>query len=783
MPLLAFQKVLAPVALVLCAQAPVEDDLATVERHLEYAPEDPGLLGEAALAARESGQPDKSLWYATLGLEHGAEGKNRERLLSLVEELAPADETTYLEEYTEELFQVARNCHRKKLYANAVDLLAACRDTPFEEEAGERLEKILDKDKAVTALLRSGLEVPVKATRLRLGHEEIARLNQRHSDWDDPHEVKGEYYTVRTNIGYEMAHTILNAMEQMNRNYREVFGHKERGQSMRRCIINVYKSRSEFDRHEDVGPTTGGFFRPGENSVTTYDPRSENEPLSKLWATLFHEASHQFTHAVWPNLIPGWINEGTACYFEGARLLPNGSVEFNGIPDSRLRNLVHLLDAGSPAVRDVIAYFQRGSYDGSYYPFGWGLAYFCRNYENDDSERVYLEVYEDFMETYESGGKHDVHERFVEYFVEDAEVEGVETFEDFVALWEGWIRDLHEIHFGGPEQADRLIARAEKQRANEKLEAAVESLRWALRKRPDDPAALSELGEVRAELGHEDAAMFSYRQLARLARSAEDPDAPLEGAGGRTAREVLEEARLGIEEIDRGVARALIETHEMLVESAARAARTHADEGFSRRAMHLIHTAQRMLGGDGTLARLASEIGGDLDLRRWRRLKITEGLPEWKGPSSWTAGDDALQVNTQGVELCVYQLVEPPMSYRYEATIELAEVDPSSAVGLIYGSTLETGQRLFVALTGAGVVGLVEFEEGRPKMTKVFGNRLEPETKTLDMAIEVSRRRAEFYLDGEKVGELEVHPGELRGRVGVFGQVVRASFEDLRLKH
>lgn len=775
---------------VLAAPPAAGDELAEVERALEDAPDDPALLERAAGAALAAGDADRALWYANLALERaGDDSKAVQRLSELRAGLGlpEGDAEAVLEEYAESLFKLSKTCVGRKLYANAVDLLSLCRGTRFEEDAEERLERIFDNNKAVAALLESGLDVPVKQ-KLRLGPEEIARLDAKHAAWDDAYEVKGEYYTVRTNMGYEMAHAMSEAMEQMNTFYRAVFGYKERGGSMRRCVLNVFATRAEFDAHGDKDPGVKGYFSPLENSVTTYDPRTEPSPLplSELWGTLFHESSHQFTVAVWPNLIPTWLNEGTASYFEGARLLPNGTVAFNGIPDRRLRNLVILLDRGSPSVKDVVTYYKPGSYPGEYYPFGWGLVYFCLNYEDEHSERVYRPVYEEFMKSYKGSAKHDVLERFVEYFVEEPGIEGVETFDDFVALWQGWIRDLHRIHFGGPDQADELIARAARQRAAGKLEPAVESLRWALRKRPDDPAALAALAEVLVELDRPDAALFCYRDLAEIARAVPDGTQPLEGAGERTAAAVLGSALDGIEDVDGTVADLLAKAEASFVESSSGVARVLADAGFPRGAVQLLETSQTVLGGHGGLAALARELGGGLDLRRWRRLAVDGDLERWTSKRDWSSRDDGtLALQTDGLVVTTYR-EKPPRSFRYEGRVRLGSGGELPVVGLAFGAGLDGGETLFAHLPKSNLVGLISFVDGEPEMTQRFQSvpRAESDGDSKDMlfAMEVRGRRAEFFVDGQKVGEVSGSL-DLRGRVGVFGQDTAAEFFDLRLKY
>ncbi len=762
-------------------------DLEAVERALEAAPDDPTRLADAAQAALDAGDADKAFWYLTLAAEraHGDRAlSSRLGKLRGTLKLPEVATDSGLENYTQALFKLARTCESRKLYANAVDLLTSCRGTRFEERAEERLAKLLKKDKAVAALLESGIEVPTR-TKLRLSQKEIAREDLRHAAWEDAYEVKGKYYTVTTNIGYEMAHAISAAMEQMNSFYRTVFGYKQRGGSMRRCRIKVYRSRAEFDKFEDMGQrqTVGGFYRPGENSVTTYDGRGSGKDLSDLWSTLFHEASHQFTRTVWPNQIPTWLNEGTASYFEGAFLLPNGSVAFNRIPDGRLRNVIALIGRGSPSVRDVVTYFQGGSYPGAYYPFGWALVYFCRNYEDQEFERVYLPVYQDFMQTYKGGGKHDVFERFTEYFVERAEVPGVETFEDFVALWEAWIRDLGKLHFGGPDQADRLLTRARAQRAAGKLEPAVASFRWALRKRPRDPQALHGLADVLAELGAEDAALYSYRQLAALARAVPAQD-PMPGYADQTAGDVLRIAESGAGSIDPTVADGLAAARTELVEATGEAARGLGLAGFPRVALLLVNTAETVMGSHGALADVSANIPGAeaVDLRRWRRLEVAGGLEHWAAGEGWSAATGNLTLDTQSMQTCIYRQ-DLPARYDFEARVQAGTGGKLPVVGLAYGPSLGGAPELFAIIPKSGTVGLFAFVDGQPTLIESFAVQYDRELTEHRLSLGVTPTSITFHLDGKQVGQVSGNVSASGGRVGVFGQATRAVFSELRLRY
>jgi tetratricopeptide (TPR) repeat protein len=585
-------------------------------------------------------------------------------------------------------------------------------------------------------------------------------------------------------MGYEMAHSIATAMEQMNKYYRQVFEYKQRGGSKRSCGLRVYATRADFERVEGEREAgVRGFFVPLENRVATYDPRSEGRPLSSLWSTLFHEASHQFTEATTTNLMPGWLNEGTASYFEGAALLPSGQVVANRVPDHRLRNLLVLLDRGSPTLKEVVSYFEGGSYDGSFYPFGWGLVYFIQNYENEKSERVYIPIYRDYMKTYTKGGEHDVVGRFVEYFVKKAAQPGVASFEQFEEHWRAWIRDLGEIHFGPPAKADVLLERARKQVANKQLENARETYGRALEKRPDLAPALLERAEVLLEQDEVDGALFDLRKLLQLARGQADPEAAMPGFVDQSAADVARDCLTRITKVQSAVGKAIGETYDEFVAAAGSAAEDFVAAGFPRGAVHLIETSLAVLGGDAVLAGLGEEIRAreNLDLRRWRRMTLEDGLALWEAGAAWKAVGGEIQLETDGLVTCTRR-DEAPEAYRYEATVLPGEGGDFPVYGLVFGSNNLTGAKMFALLPKARMVGLVELREG-PEIAEDFKVALKTGEEQYHLAIEVRRGHAEFFLNGEKAGAVDYHPGELRGSVGVFGQDTKAAFSGLRLRY
>jgi hypothetical protein len=766
---------------------------------LERAPDLPELLDLASRAAQAVDSNDEALWYGTLAMEQlafvAAPGKDQKALSDgLQKRLAELDPLgqkgpAALSTYASALFAIGKDCASRKLYVNAVDLLSRCRTTPVAAAAEAELAKVYDNKKAVEALIDAGLDVPVKPKKKR-SPGAVAKEDVKHSTWLTAWEIKGEQYTVKTDMGRDIAESMSLAMEQMNHYYRKVFHVKEHGGGQTaRLTICVYKSRAEFDANEKengqpVSPDVAGFFSPSENRVVTYDPRSDERALSFLWETLFHESSHQFTHLISADVIPAWLNEGTASYFEGARLRGNGVVETNLVPVDRLVGLEIELKEGHPTLEEVVTYFQPGSYPGEDYPFGWGLVYFLLNYEDERSQRVYVQPYHDFTAAYgRSGAKHDVKGRFIEHFVTKAKQPGVATFEDFDRRWADWIHKLYALYFGGPEVADDLIARARKEIKDKAWDSAEESYAWALRKRPGDPVAAFELAELLVSQKQADAAIYRYRGAAASLRTLKDPTEALPGSHDLTGTDLLELSEKQLAKLDKTFCEAKAKADTDLAAAAAAAARGYAEQKLPLCALRLLDVSLALHGRATALSELRDEIAAKsgADTRRWRRLKIEGELAEWEADEGWEAKDGVLSGTSDHSIDCVWR-DELPERFGFEARFDGSGLEKASGLcGLVFGVN-DQGLALMVVRSN-GAVQIGDEKKGAdlsPPIAVIKPSQL----KSFTLAIEVWPDRVQFFVDGKPAGKLTSYePEDLRGRIGLLLQGGSATVSDVRVRY
>ncbi len=781
-----------------------EAELKAAILQVELNSDDPEALLKASEAAFAETEDDQALWYAELA-RIAAKGtpaeRDVEKRVRVVRDEIGIEVPMLgqsIDGYSKTIFNQAKLSSSKKYYANAADMLGALMDSPYERDARKSLEKLFKDKKAIAAMLNAGVPIKVEVKK-RMTDAKIKRLDKKHSDWENAYETKGPNYTVKTDMGVELAEKFLGAMEQMNAFYRKVFEHKARGGGMRRCEVRVYRTRDEFDEYNpDTDANVLGFFMPGENSVSTYDPRTDEgstKSLDDLWSTLYHEASHQFTEAVWIHEIPTWLNEGTASYFEGAALLTGGVVETNRIPSGRLRNLAYFLGRSaalrpsteertgkeeyeeadeSPGLKAVLSYQAPGSYPGNYYSFGWGLVYFCLNYEDENAERIYAPIYKAFMRSYTKTGGDSQFKRFLTYFIDEPKIEGIENFKDFNAMWADWIAELARREYGGPEQADKLIAQARVEIENDHPDYAVQSLRWALRKRADDPVALQLLAECYREVGNTDAALFTYRTLAAVARRAPEMDGPLDGFDG-TAAEALELALKGLKKVDNSLGGKIASGAADFVDETIAEANAWVEAGYPRVALQAVAMANELLPGDGRLADCAASIHADApnaSITRTYRLPVNE-LAGWSvSGGTWQGteeGSDRIIENTEETKcLATFQRL-PKATFRFDVDIDVNGTKKRVVPGLTFAGG-PASHRSFIRLGQSGQFGFLENDPltGRPMLNDdAFKRGPRSEEGTLKMTIDVRQKETIFLVNDKEVGKLKQAASAFQGQLGL----------------
>jgi len=612
------------------------ESLAAAELGLEYAPDSRKLLEAAGRAAVAAGRRDDALFWSL---------ELRERRADLDPLLATSKESRELYDRFESAAAAAAGLERRfaaeHLPANAADVARAARATRFSTEP------------------------PPARDAAKEGFANAREKQSRH-------------FTVRSDVDGTTADEIADAMEAMHRVYRAIF--RPRGEA-KRVAIKAYRSREEFDAHEPgVQPEVHGFYSPQTSSIALYDPRHEGagragRPFTAFWATLMHEAAHPCLHELGgKEPLPAWLNEGSACFFEGWRYARGGRVESGDVPRSRLRELIEILDTGRsdlgrPDLKSVLQWHEGGSLPASHYPVGWALVEFSFHFEDEAGDRPYFDAYRDLLDSWRNADdRRDGFARLVDCYVDQRKRAGVATFADFEQLWSRWMRGLAARTFGGTEQADAWLALARRQTEQRRFNAAAESLRSALDHRPGDSELLIELSGCALERNDKDGAILAARHA--LASAA--------GAVRESALALLTRA-------DRRLAEEIVAVDDRLREATLATARGYAQAGLPRCALRRIDEATPLLLDDAELEPLRVELRkSGVEPGRWRRL-----------------APDADAIEPAATRYVVEALIEPGApGHEVAGDAAGGSTDRSAAAGdaygaIVFGESERDGARLF----------------------------------------------------------------------------------------
>jgi tetratricopeptide (TPR) repeat protein len=245
-----------------------------------------------------------------------------------------------------------------------------------------------------------------------VSREWIREHDAKHKEWKTRAKLERDNYVTQTNAGYEVLVRTGEAMEQMSRFYRTFFQYqadKTKG-GVPRIDVLIFKNREEYLSLGSNPPEwSGGIFTGG--SVETYVGAGG---FAEMVTTLFHEAAHQFVSLA--TSATGWLNEGLASFFEGTRILANGTVIMNMPANHRLFPLVARLERGwmsgpddgldpnnpnqepttAPTWQTVLE--NKYGWGPPWYAPTWGVVYFLYNYQDPgDGRFVYRAAFREFI--------------------------------------------------------------------------------------------------------------------------------------------------------------------------------------------------------------------------------------------------------------------------------------------------------------------------------------------------------------------------------------------------
>lgn len=389
-----------------------------------------------------------------------------------------------------------------------------------------------------------------------ISEEWIRDFDRQHNAWETRAKLQRENYTTYTDAGYEVLVRAAEAMEQMNAFYRQFFnyGTLEDKKSVSRIDLNIFKSRDEYLKL-GIGPPvewSAGHFTGG--AVECYVDAGGFEGMT---GTLFHEAAHQFVSLA--TNAAGWMNEGLASFFEGTRILANGTVLMNMPANHRLFPLVDRMNKGwmdsagdgidpknpskseppkAPTFRIVL----ENKYDWGppWYAPTWGVVYFLYNYQDPvDGRFVYRPSFRKFINS--SGGR--IGEGAVENFEKivlanpapptkgvdfsksPARIQLPATVNDLSEVWKKWLTALRDEQMGKVVAEKPYLPWARYALTRKDFLDAAEHFEKGLVSSPNDTTLLLEFAQfLGGQQKNTDRASKLALQALRLLEAAPKPD-------------------------------------------------------------------------------------------------------------------------------------------------------------------------------------------------------------------------------------------------------------------
>jgi tetratricopeptide (TPR) repeat protein len=804
-----------------------------IERAIERGAQSPEIWALRARWAEAVGNRDELVWSLhrelRLRIARKEPRSQIEPVRARLTEVDPiaAEFFQVKREFLERLQGVASQCEKDKRPHAAIrvhkEILALDPENAASADSIQRLASAPDPSLAPDAKPRDLFE--------GVAAEWIAEHDAKHREWNEHAVVKKTNYTTRTNAGYVTLIRASEAMEQMNAFYREFFNYGVDGQGVSPIELRIFASRDEYLKLGSGPPVewSGGQFT--GDAVETYVSGTGFEDMI---GTLFHEAAHQFVSLA--TNASGWLNEGLASFFEGCRILANGTVLMNLPANHRLFPLAQRMEKGWMAAHDegidpkdpdkdpekaptfAIVLENKYGWGPPWYAPTWGVVYFLYNYQDPfDGRYVYRKAFRQFINS--SGGR--VGEGAIDNFREVvlaqplppykdqgkpavrppafADVALPKTMQELDDVWKQWTLQLRDEQLGTRQVRRDWLRWARFARDNGDLDVAKEHFEKGLESAPDDPELLYEFARFLEAGKNLDRAVKLALQAVRALEAAETPDAKRL----RQLEELIAKCdpkRSSLERI-----------HAELWSRTRSIVQRYEQEDLPLQVMEVSWHFATDLGVPGLLSayeRALRKSGRSIHL--WELLYNERDLKGWN-----TAGQTAFlpEGSAMGAEMLPYQpdsfdfqiLTSDRVTsgdYSLEAEIQ-AEPGETTFGGLVFGRKDATNFHAFVLFpgrkrpadgegpqartAGGGFVDLASFFGGNTKTWRhnpVDASQEEGRSSAgrwYKLRIDVAGGTVDCWLDSQLVSSQDFgSPDVLRGSFGLVMGRGKAKFREIR---
>jgi len=475
-----------------------------------------------------------------------------------------------------------------------------------------------------------------------ISEEWIQEHDAAHDSWDEKATLERPNYITHTSAGYEVLVRSAEAMEQMNAFYRQFFryGTADDARSVPRIELRIFKDRDEYlKRGSSPVEWSGGQFT--GDAVETYITAAGFEDTV---GTLFHEAAHQFVSLA--TNAAGWLNEGMASFFEGCRILANGTVVMNLPATHRLFPLAERMERGwmksaddgidpgkpeqepstSPTFRIVLE--NEYEWGPAWYEPTWGVVYFLYNYQDRvDGRFIYRRAFQEYVNA--SGGKtgKSAIQTFEEVVLGNPEpvTEGQttkvalpKTVDELNDVWKQYIIELRDRQSGRLKDTSPYLEWARLALKRKAYDAAAEHFERALAQAPNDVTALAEFAEFLALQKQDDRATKLLSQAIAVVESVTPVDL-----------KKVDQLDRRLRKLDPNYAR-LVDVRSAMLDQVVALVARYLDAGLNLQAMELAYHLGTELGEPRLFASFERAVQAEgRSNALWRLAYNEENLDGW----------------------------------------------------------------------------------------------------------------------------------------------------------
>lgn len=616
----------------------------------------------------------------------------------------------------------------------------------------------------------------------------ISKEDEKHKTWEKRWTRETEHYRVETNAGYEILVTACIVMEQFHSMYRSFYGVDEK-RKIPAIPVKIFATQDAF---KDYAPLdmkgAGGYYDSKE--IVTYDAGFASRMY--LWETLAHEASHQFTDLVTKEWQPTWMNEGTASFFEGVKILSNGQVVNNIIPRAsrRLETFMrHSATDDRIKLRDLLT-TQSGldNYTGDHYAYGWALIYFLFNYTDDKGRPTYRDLLQGYMKAgFRKVPQASAHiADFEKKIVAAARHPSIKSLDAFESEWRAFMKRRHEIELG---RVDPVPAWIEKARALMKMKGtrprswASEMIDRILARAPSNTEAL----QMGIDLVWKGRKKDKDRALDRCQRI-------LDAIPAASRDKKQERVITGIiRKVDAAAVKRTKRLRSMAGE-LDKVADKYVKANMPRRAIQVLRGAKALWPEDPSYLARAEKLRKDNNITtlRWRLLFNERDIREWTfadmDDNTYRVESDELvsEYGKLGRDTSIdYRLLFGRSSikgdYRFRARMSADAKLGCKLVGICFGIKDSEDFKAVIWFPEQGVLDLARFMDGGLTGLARKNVSARGRGKWYDVEIAVRQGKVSLSLAGKEILTRDMGTDATDGAIGLIMGGGKARFKHLRM--